>query len=196
MTGIIVLAAGESKRFGGAKQLAEWNGEPLLRRAAETAIRSKLGPVNVVLGAVDEPCREILQGLDVSIVHNPRWKEGMGGSIVAGLKPWVGKPLDGIIIMLADQPGVTPQFLRALEATASNPLVQERPIVASHYAGQLGVPAWFSPKRFSKLLMLEGEKGAKSLIRSEPQVHWLNAPAAAHDIDTPTDLVSAHNGPM
>ena len=194
MTGIILLAAGESKRFGGPKQLAEWNGKPLLRRAAETAVRSKLGPVNVVLGAIDEPCREVLHGLDVSIIHNPRWKDGMGGSIVAGLKPWVGKPLEGLIIMLADQPGVTPGFLRALEAAASNPLAPERPIVASRYAGQLGVPAWFSPKRFSKLLMLESGNGAKSLITAETNVHWINAPAAAHDIDTPTDLVAALSG--
>ena len=184
MTGIILLAAGESKRFGAPKQLAELGGKSLLRRAVETALESHLGPVNVVLGAVDQPCREALAGRPVNIVFNPAWREGMAGSIVAGLRPWVGGKLDGVIILLADQPGVTASHLRELQAAALS-----HAIVASRYAGQLGVPAWFSVTKFDDLLRMEGGQGAKALIAREPEVAWVDLPAAGLDVDTPEDLV-------
>ncbi len=184
MTGIILLAAGESQRFGTPKQLAQFGGKSLLRRAAETALETKLGPVNVVLGAVDQPCREALAGLPVNIVINLALREGMAGSIVAGLRPWMARSLDGVIVVLADQPGVTAAHLRDLEAASLS-----HAIVASRYARQLGVPAWFSRTKFEELLAMEGGQGAKVLIAREPDVAWLDLPAAALDVDTPADLV-------
>lgn len=189
MTGIILLAAGESKRFGAPKQLAELGGKSLLRRTVETALESHLGPVNVVLGAVDQPCREALAGIPVNIVFNPAWREGMAGSIVAGLRPWMGGSLDGVIIVLADQPGVNASHLRDLEAASLS-----NAIVASRYAGQLGVPAWFSATKFDDLLRMEGEQGAKAIISREPEVAWVDLPSAALDVDTPADLVKISAG--
>jgi len=184
MTGIILLAAGESKRFGTPKQLVELGGKSLIRRAAETALEANLGPVNVVLGAVDQPCRRVLAGMPVDVVVNPAWREGMASSIIAGLTPLIGKQLDGVIIVLADQPGVEASHLRDLAAAALS-----NAIVASRYADQLGVPAWFSAAKFKDLLMLEGEQGAKALFAREQQVAWLDLPSAALDVDTPADLV-------
>ena len=183
MTGIILLAAGESQRFGTPKQLAQLDGKSLLRRAAETAVEANLGPVNVILGAVDQPCREALAGLHVNIVVNPQWKAGMAGSIIAGLRPWIGSRLEGVIVGLADQPGVTASQLRDLQAASLS-----HAVVASRYAGQLGVPAWFSITKFEELLAMEGGQGAKALIAREPDVAWLDLPAAALDVDTPADL--------
>lgn len=185
MTGIILLAAGESKRFGSPKQLASFRGKPLLRHAVETALEAGLGPVNVVLGAVDQPCRDILAGMEVNIIHHAGWKKGMGGSISAGIRPWLGRrnPPEGVIVLLADQPGVTAAHLQALAAASAG-----HSIVASAYGGQLGAPAWFAPDKFTRLLLLEGEKGAKALIAREPRVHKIDIPAAAYDIDTPGDL--------
>ncbi|RYD27974.1 MAG: nucleotidyltransferase family protein [Verrucomicrobiaceae bacterium] len=188
MTGIILLAAGESKRFGSPKQLAHFRGKPLLRHAVDTALEAGLGPVNVVLGAVDQPCRDVLEGMNVSIIHHAGWEKGMGGSISVGIRPWMGRrnPLKGVIVLLADQPEVTAAHLRALAAASAG-----HSIVAAAYSGQVGVPAWFAPDKFMRLLLLEGEKGAKTLIAREPRVRRIEIPAAAFDIDTPEDLPGA-----
>ncbi|MDB6132895.1 MAG: 4-diphosphocytidyl-2C-methyl-D-erythritol synthase [Verrucomicrobiales bacterium] len=188
MTGIILLAAGESKRFGSPKQLAHFRGKPLLRHTVETALEAGLGPVNVVLGAVDQPCRDILAGMEVNIIHHAGWKKGMGGSISVGIRPWMGRrnPLKGVIVLLGDQPGVTAAHLRVLAVASAG-----HSIVAAAYGGQLGAPAWFAPDKFTRLLLLEGEKGAKTLIAREPRVRKIDIPAAAYDIDTLEDLPKA-----
>ncbi|MES2466447.1 MAG: nucleotidyltransferase family protein [Verrucomicrobiota bacterium] len=185
MTTIILLAAGESSRFGSPKQLVKLGGETLLRRAARTALESGIGPVTVVLGAAAEPCRRALAGIEVNIVFNAQWKEGIASSIVAGVRNWWRHSLEGALILLADQPGVTAQHLRNLLASAS---ASSNPVVASRYAGQLGVPAWFAHRKFQDLLRLEGARGAKEVILREPGTAWIDWPEAAFDVDTPEDL--------
>jgi len=186
MTAVILLAAGESKRLGRPKQLVTLEGKPLLIRMAEVALQAVLGgPVVVVLGAVDEPCRTALDGLDVSVVHNPNWQSGMGGSIVTGLASLQQNELSGVVLMLCDQPRVTPDLLRSIVAASPG-----RNIVATRCDGHLGPPAWFSSVMFPELLLLNGtQQGAKALMEKEPSIGWIDFPAAAFDIDSPADLL-------
>src|SRR5689334_21909772 len=84
--GIIVLAAGASRRMNTPKQLLEFEGETLLRRAVLTAIRSKYAPVVVVLGANFEKTRAEIEYLAVDIVFNAAWESGLASSLKAGLE--------------------------------------------------------------------------------------------------------------
>lgn len=118
------------------------------------------------------------------MVHNPGWRSGMGGSIASGIKSFEGLELAGVIISLADQPGVTGEHLRSLERASAG-----KPFVASRYEGQLGAPAWFSKGKFDELSGLAGEMGAKLLIVREPAAHAVEMAAAASDVDTPEDLL-------
>lgn len=185
MTGIILLAAGESKRLGRPKQLVTLRGKPLLREMAEVALQvAAEGPVVVVLGAVDEPCRLALEGLEVSVAHNPGWQSGMGGSIAAGLASLPAGELTGVIVMLCDQPLVTPEHLQTILSACPG-----KNIVATRCDGHLGPPAWFSSEMFSDLLLLSGSKqGAKAIMDKEPLIAWIDFPEAAFDIDSPADL--------
>jgi molybdenum cofactor cytidylyltransferase len=197
-TAIILLAAGASTRLGRPKQLVLWNGEPLLRHSTIVALSARLGPVIVVLGAVECECRESLAGLSVEIVVNTSWAEGMGGSIAAGMIPVQNSvtPLQSVIIMLCDQPYVSSATLRSLSDEQRR---TRSAVVASHYCESddtLGVPALFTSARFAALAQLCGALGAKQLIASESSPAFIDCPEALADIDIPADLLAAPSRPQ
>ena len=182
MTGIIILAAGESARLGRPKQLLPWGDADLLARATKAALDAQVGPVVVVLGAVD--CRESLEGMPVTVVLNEKWASGMGGSIVSGMKVLQQDSLDSVIVMLCDQPFVTTTVLRNLVDQRSK---SDCEVVVSGHADVLGPPVLFSSSRFAQLMKLDGLDGAKSIIRNESSLAVLDCPESAVDVDTAAD---------
>lgn len=95
----IILAAGESTRFGQAKQLLDWKGQPFVRAIARTALEAGLDPVLVMTGANAEKVEVVVRDLNVTIVKNDEWKSGQGSSIregVRALMPPPGPPLQSI----------------------------------------------------------------------------------------------------
>jgi molybdenum cofactor cytidylyltransferase len=182
---IVLLAAGSSSRLGQPKQLLAYSGSTLLRHAAEIALASRLGPVIVVLGAVEEKCRATLSGLPTIIVTNPGWEEGMGSSIATGMQEVDETLHRAVLIMLCDQPAITPDALRSLE---EHQRTTGKSIVASQYDKTFGSPALFTAEHFPQLRLLHGFHGAKSLFRNQPDLGALPCPQAALDIDTEGDL--------
>jgi molybdenum cofactor cytidylyltransferase len=183
--GVVLLAAGESRRMGSAKQLLAIRDKPMVRRAAETALAAACGPVFVVVGAHAEQVRASLAGLPVRVVDNPKWAEGIGASVAAGTKEAASADFDALIVMLADQPSVTPAIIRRLATTYR---FLDRPIVASSYAGAVGAPALISRELFPELLELSGDQGCRSVIlRNRGLAVVLDCPQAAVDLDTPEE---------
>lgn len=184
---ILLLAAGAATRMGEAKQLLPINGKSLLRTTAEEAMRADLGPLTVVLGAFAEQTQKELQGLSLSTVMNPDWQEGMGTSIRCGMRKILQEQesLQGVIIMLADQPYADAQLLSQLVQAHQE---TKKPIIASAYQETLGVPAYFHHSFFPKLSQLSGAVGARKLIKQEgQQVASIDFPRGNMDIDTPED---------
>lgn len=178
----VLLAAGGSRRMGRAKQLLVWRGEPLVRRAARAALEAGVAELIVVVGAERDAVEAALAGLDVRVVENQRWQEGIGSSIAAGARAASGA---AVLLLLADQPGVDAALLA--ELVAAMEAGHER--VACAYAGVVGVPALFSaPGDLAALRELSGEQGARRLLR-RPGAAVLAIPAeqAAHDIDDEAD---------
>ena len=186
--GIILLAAGASRRLGSPKQLVPYEGTSLVKYVAVTALISEF-PTVVVLGAHADKVAEELNDLAVEKVLNPEWKKGMSTSIrkgVAALRS--GHPdLEALILMLCDQPGVSPLTIHRLVDKYSQ---TGMPIVASKYGGSAGVPALFGYEMFGELLQLGGKGGAKALIEKydDTLVTHVRAPEAKFDVDTPEDV--------
>lgn len=174
--------------MGTPKQLVEFNGVSLLRRAVETALSCECKRVLVVLGSRAEEIRKEISSLPVETVVNDEWKGGIGTSLRKGLtKLTESDPdLSAAIIMLSDQPFVDENTVRSLIDVYRT---SGKPIVAAEYDGVLGVPSLFDREVFPELLALEGDAGARVVIRqSDPgRVASVAAPEAAFDVDTPAD---------
>jgi len=187
--GALLLAAGGSSRLGRPKQLLQFDGKTLIRRAAESLINSKCGAIVVVLGAETERSSAELSGLPLHISVNKDWQNGMSSSIKTGLNALLGiePDLEAVVITLCDQPHVTSNDIDRIIAAFRD---QAAPIAAAKYGEVIGVPALFSRELFDDLFKLRGDKGARSLILNTPDVTTVPFEKAACDIDTPDDVMS------
>ncbi len=186
--GAVILAAGSSSRMGSPKQILQFRGESLLRRAALAALGAGCSPVVVVTGAHAELSRRELEGLDVREVVNPRWETGMASSIGAGLEGLLGADPNAAaaVIMLCDQPHVTAGVISDLAAAHR---ATGTPVIASAYDGSFGVPALFGRSLFAELARLEGGAGAKQVIkRYASEAHFLPFQGGEVDVDTPDNF--------
>lgn len=185
--GIVILAAGSSSRLGEPKQMLPYKGKSLLWQAAHTALSTGLQPLVVVLGAGYDAIRKELQGMKLQVVENQHWAEGMSGSVKAGLTAALelDPKLDAVIFMVCDQPYVNKEVLDELVKTKVS---TGKAIVASRYHNNLGTPALFTRGVFAALLELEGDTGARKLIKQrELDVAVVDFPQGAIDIDTKND---------
>ena len=178
----VLLAAGASRRLGRPKQLLVWQGETLVRRAARAALAAGVDELIVVTGAERDAVAAALAGLDLRVVENEGWAEGIGSSIATGVRAASGA---AVLLLLADQPGVDAALLA--ELIAGMEAGHER--VACAYGGVIGVPALFSgASDLVALRGLSGDRGAAQLLRrTGAAVLAIPAEQAAHDIDEEGD---------
>jgi molybdenum cofactor cytidylyltransferase len=185
MIGIIILAAGLSKRFGGInKQLLAINGTSLVRTAAEVALQANLGgPVVVVLGHEREAVAAELDGLGVTLIDNPTYKDGIASSVQVGMVGlFMMQPqIDSFVVMPCDQPFLTPALLQQLAATKQE---TGKGIVATRYADQVHMPALFRRTYTDALLALTDDKAPKwVIIKHKTDLAEVGFEPAAIDLD-------------
>ena len=188
--GIIVLAAGASTRMNQPKQLLQFEGKTLLRRAVETVIESNYKPVVVVLGANFERTKAEIEDLGVEIILNNDWQSGLSSSIKIGIEKLleIAPGIAAVVIMLADQPFVTSNHLNLF---AEKFYQSNSTVIAAEYNQTTGVPALFSREVFDDFNKLSGDKGAKMIIEKHYEsLTTIMLPEAAFDIDTPHDFIN------
>ena len=182
---ILLLAAGASTRLGKPKQLLPYRNRSLLLHVAEVATSSKASTTSVVLGFDAERMTQELSGLPLNIILNSEWQEGIASSIRAGIKS-LPTSADGALIMLCDQSLISAEILNTIIATYVS---GGKRIVASEYAGTIGVPALFGKEFFHELLQLKGDKGAKEVLRCySATCSRVPFPGGEKDIDLPDDV--------
>jgi molybdenum cofactor cytidylyltransferase len=187
-----LLAAGAGSRFGGIKQLVRLRGEPILHQLATHAASVAGHSVTVVLGAHAQEIAPALRQRAVSIAINRGWEEGLASSVRTAVHaaPPGSKAL---LLLLADQVGVTADDLKRLHATWRR---QPELITAAMYQGAPGLPAIFPRWAFGDLLELRGERDPRAVLRRNiERVVRIQMSNAGLDLDTPEDLLQLESVP-
>jgi len=178
----VILAAGQSKRFGKPKQLLDWKGRSFVRTVAQTAIESGLSPIIVVTGSNAEKVEADIQDLNITIIKNNEWKSGQGSSIKRAIR---ATPPDcgGAIFLLSDQPQVSTSIIHALKEKHAEGLF---PIVAPMILDRRGNPVLFDRETFSDLMSIEGDTGGRAIFHKH-RVEYLpwHDDSLLLDVDTP-----------
>jgi molybdenum cofactor cytidylyltransferase len=187
----IVLGAGRSSRMGGPnKLLAEIAGRPLARIVVEEALASRARPVIVVTGHQRERIEAALGGLPLKFVHNPRYADGLGTSLRAGIAALPAE-VDGAIVCLGDMPQVDAALIDRLIGAIDPD--KGALIAVPTIDGKRGNPVVWSRRFFPELMAVEGDVGARYLIGRYPEAVVevpVTGSATFADIDTPEALRS------
>ncbi len=184
----MVLAAGGSTRMGRPKMLLPLDGAPLVARAVWPLLEAGLSRVVVVVGAEADGVRAALPSDPAVVaVANPRWQAGMASSLRVGLAACA--PADAVVVALGDQPSVTGAVVTRLLAAASG-----GPLVVSTHEDRVVHPILFGRELFAELEALEGDVGAREVVRRHLARAVRVAGEAPRDLDTPDDYRDALEG--
>lgn len=182
-----MLAAGSSRRFGGDKRRALLtSGQSLLQASVERALNA-FGQLTLVLREGDDPLAlGVPDGVDV--LFNPHSAQGMASSLVLGVQHMQQGGSEVLAVLLADMPCLQRSTLQALIA-ASDPEL----IVQPRWRGQAGHPVLFGRRFWPQLLALEGDVGARSVVRANAEYVKVLPVADAGvclDVDEPDALAT------
>ena len=183
----LVLAAGGSSRLGRPKQLLPYRGATLLDWVLGTARACAFDQIVVALGGAAGDVRERVDLGGADVVVNDAYGDGCSSSIAAALAA-LHPRCDVLVLLLGDQPGVTPATVRALLAGRG-----EAPLAVCRYDDGRGHPLAFGRSVFGQLAELHGDKGVwKLLDRHGAAVAEVAVPEVAPlDVDTPDDYAAA-----
>jgi molybdenum cofactor cytidylyltransferase len=183
---LILLAAGESSRLGTPKQLLMYKGKNLLQHTIDLTQTVGLDTV-AVLGAYSEQILTQIGTLDLKVVENTDWREGLASSVRCGLEHVLSLNPDAeaVILLLCDQPLLTAETIRQLlEKYHESGL----PIIHCNYGDTTGPPTLFHKSLFHYLMQLKGHEGAKKVVNTFPdKVALVEFPDGKWDIDTAED---------
>lgn len=183
--GVIVLAAGRSRRLGQAKQLLLVDGETMIHRSVRLALATDPTDCVVVCGPDPGLLAQAVADLACRCIACMDAEHGLSASLRCGLAA-LDESCAGALILLTDQPDLDAAHLQALREAWSG---QCDGAAASGYAGTLGVPALVPRAWFTDLAGLQGDSGARELLRARvDRVRVVNAAQLERDIDSPGDL--------
>lgn len=186
--GAILLAAGRGTRFDAAanKLLADIDGKPLLRFAAEAALAARVVEICVVTGRDRTAVAAALAGLPLAFAHNPDFESGLASSLRVGVAT-LGV-VDAALVLLGDMPGVTAAVIDALiDAYAANAGCSA---VVPTFRERRGNPALIARALFPQIAALRGDVGARGLLKAIDGVVELplDDESVVADVDHPADL--------
>ena len=169
MISAIILAAGLSKRMKlGNKLLLEKNNVPIIKTTLERVAASKVNEIIVVLGKDSSLIKNKVNDKRVKCVINKDYRNGISSSIKKGLKK-VNKDNIGAMICLADMPLIkTRTYNQIIHSYYQN----NRKNIIPYFEHIRGNPVLFDKLYFKDLMKIEGDEGARILIKKHPEIFF------------------------
>ena len=184
----VVLAAGGSTRQSRPKQLLTRDGEALVHRAARLALASGAARVRVIVGAHADDVVAVVRDLPVECLVNPRWNEGLAGSVRVALDALAAHDR-ATLLLTCDQPALDLVHVQALLAAAR---AAPSGSAATRFGDRVGVPAVVAPTMLRAARDLQGDRGLRDVLNAAGAgVIACDAPDLGVDIDTPEDVAEA-----
>ena len=185
----IVLAAGESKRFGDKNKLSEIiNGKPIINHILDTLFEKfDSSQLIVIVGHENKIIKNLIFNKDIKVLENLEYKKGIGTSIALGVKH-LESDIDGVMIIPADMPYINSKDLMNLE-TKFLELNCEKVVMPEHNS-KIGNPVILPRNYFNTLKSLKEDFGARSLIEKKDIITFKSGFGTIFDIDTIDDLAN------
>lgn len=184
--GAVVLAAGDSRRFGSDKRFFPLHGVPMLARTL-AVYRGVFDEVAAVVRPGEDAAAALVEAAGCQVVAAPDAAQGQSRSLAAGVAAM--RACDGLVIGLGDMPLVQPATLRVLAAAlAATPSCIVRPC----RQGQPGNPIAFPAALFDDLCAVRGDQGAKHIVARHEGTRLVAVEDAGilRDFDTPPAAVN------
>ena len=182
----LLLASGFSRRFGSPKLLHRLpSGKSIISTTIE-ALQASGCRFVVVIREYDEPLSDHISSLDVEVIKVINAHQGLSSVIAEATSIINLKKARWLGICLGDMPFINPKTFANLTAHIS-----PNTIVRPRYQGKWGHPVLFGSDYFNTLKQLQGDDGAKSVIKmslSALRPIGIDDPMILHDIDRPNDL--------
>ncbi|MBB5417741.1 molybdenum cofactor cytidylyltransferase [Paraburkholderia atlantica] len=183
----VLLAAGFGSRFDPHglhnKLLAQMPDGTLVAHEAAHRLLQVVTRVLAVVRPGSDALARVLNDAGCDVVFAASAERGMGASLAAGIE--ASDDAEGWIVALADMPRIAIPTIEAVARALDN----GAPLVAPFYDGQRGHPVGFGSEHRDALLALDGDTGAKALLKSGALTRIdVDDPGILRDVDTPDDL--------
>jgi len=183
----ILLAAGESKRFGNKNKLTEIiNGKPIISHILDTLFEIfDLYDIIVIVGYEHKIIKNLIFNKDIKILENLDYKKGIGTSIALGVNN-LDTDIDGVMIIPADMPYINSMDLINLEKKFME--LNCVKVVMPEHNSIIGNPVILPRSYFNTLKSLKNDFGARSLIKKKDVITFKTGFGTIFDIDTKDEL--------
>ncbi len=183
----ILLAAGESKRFGNKNKLSEIiNGKPIINNILDTLFEIfDPSELIVIVGHEQNKIKNLILNKDIKILENKDYRNGIGTSIALGVNN-LNTDIDGVMIIPADMPYINSKDLINLEKKFME--LNCTKVVMPEHNYRIGNPVILPRNYFKTLKNLKDDFGAKSLISEKDIITIETGFGTIFDIDTKEEL--------
>ena len=185
----ILLAAGESKRFGDTNKLSEMiNGKPIINHILDTLFEIfDPSELMVIVGHEHKIIKDLIFNKEIKFLKNIDYKKGIGTSIALGVNN-LNVDIDGVMIIPADMPYINSKDLDNLEKKFIELNCEK--VVMPEYNSRIGNPVILPRNYFNTLKRLKDDFGAKSLIKKKDVITLKTGFGTIFDIDTRDELTN------